>query len=92
MSEINPVNIKLEMIGGAAAGVIGTVIGYPLDLVKTRMQTSLNSNQNGFLRVGYNIARREGISALYKGMIPPLISLGILNVSHICIHGICLRH
>ena len=36
----NEVNLKIEALGGLAAGVIGTVIGYPLDLVKTRMQTS----------------------------------------------------
>ena len=33
------INLKAEALGGLAAGVIGTVIGYPLDLVKTRMQT-----------------------------------------------------
>jgi solute carrier family 25 carnitine/acylcarnitine transporter 20/29 len=87
MSEIKPVNIKLEMLGGASAGVVGTVIGYPLDLVKTRMQTSLIANQGSFIRVGYSIARKEGITALYKGMIPPLISLSILNVS-----SFLLRH
>jgi solute carrier family 25 carnitine/acylcarnitine transporter 20/29 len=81
MPERKHVNLKLEMIGGASAGVVGTVIGYPLDLVKTRMQTSLISNQESFIRVGYRIARQEGITALYKGMIPPLISLSILNVS-----------
>jgi len=36
------VNLKIEAAGGLAAGIIGTVIGYPLDLVKTRMQTSSN--------------------------------------------------
>lgn len=74
------INIKQEMLGGFSAGVVGTVIGYPLDLVKTRMQTS--SDGKGFLRVGSRIVRREGFLALYKGMTPPLISLAILNTGN----------
>lgn len=80
------VNLKVEALGGLAAGVIGTVIGYPLDLVKTRMQTSsIGASANGnalnknLFQVGYNIFKHEGILALYKGMTPPLISLTILN-------------
>ena len=49
-------NIKLEMLGGFSAGVIGTAIGYPLDLVKTRMQTG--SHQLGFVRVGTEIIQK----------------------------------
>ena len=61
--------------------VVGTVIGYPLDLVKTRMQTAESINKS-FLRVGARIARKEGITSLYKGMAPPLISLAILNTGN----------
>ncbi len=32
-----------EAIGGFIAGVAGTVLGYPLDLLKTRMQTGTGS-------------------------------------------------
>mmetsp|Transcript_15426 Transcript_15426/g.29097 ORF Transcript_15426/g.29097 Transcript_15426/m.29097 type:complete len:301 (+) Transcript_15426:147-1049(+) len=74
------INFKQEMLGGFSAGIVGTVIGYPLDLVKTRMQTS--SDGKGFLRVGSRIVRREGFLALYKGMAPPLISLAILNTGN----------
>ncbi len=35
--------LRDETIGGFTAGVAGTVLGFPLDLVKTRMQTSLSS-------------------------------------------------
>jgi hypothetical protein len=78
--EMQAINFKQEMLGGFSAGVVGTVIGYPLDLVKTRMQTS--SDGKGFLRVGSRIVRKEGVRALYKGMAPPLISLAILNTGN----------
>jgi len=66
-----------EALGGLSAGVVGTVIGYPLDLIKTRMQTS--SSNDGMRRLGVSIFRQEGLSALYKGMAPALISLSLLN-------------
>ena len=57
MSETkSKINIKLEMIGGFSAGVVGTVIGYPLDLVKTRMQ--ITSKRSGFIGVGTRILRK----------------------------------
>ena len=41
---------KREMFGGFTAGVVGTVIGYPLDTIKTRMQTG-NAGGGGILSV-----------------------------------------
>jgi solute carrier family 25 carnitine/acylcarnitine transporter 20/29 len=66
-----------EAAGGLSAGIIGTVIGFPLDLIKTRMQTQ--SVSAGILSTGRSVVRKEGFLALYKGMTPPLISLSILN-------------
>eukprot|EP00590_Aulacoseira_subarctica_P003507 CAMPEP_0172433498 /NCGR_PEP_ID=MMETSP1064-20121228/68398_1 /TAXON_ID=202472 /ORGANISM="Aulacoseira subarctica , Strain CCAP 1002/5" /LENGTH=291 /DNA_ID=CAMNT_0013181443 /DNA_START=38 /DNA_END=913 /DNA_ORIENTATION=- len=75
--------LRDETIGGFAAGVTGTVIGYPLDLVKTRMQTasstgSQRNNTNMFV-VMLGVIRREGFFSIYKGMLPPLVSLSLLN-------------
>jgi len=67
-----------EAIGGLSAGILGTVIGYPLDLVKTRMQTGKKA-EFGMIKIGSNIIKTEGFWALYKGMGPPLLSLSILN-------------
>jgi hypothetical protein len=75
-------------MGGLSAGIIGTIIGFPLDLIKTRMQTAAtvagthgasSSSSNGIWKTGLTVVRHEGILALYKGLIPPLISLSILN-------------
>jgi solute carrier family 25 carnitine/acylcarnitine transporter 20/29 len=66
-----------EALGGLSAGIVGTIIGYPLDLVKTRMQTSGGSLS--IAGVASSVVRHEGVFALYKGIAPPLISLSILN-------------
>jgi len=73
------ISVKDEAVGGFTAGVIGTVIGFPLDLIKTRMQTQATFQQNGIFRIGAGIVRREGVFALYKGIGPPLLSLSVLN-------------
>jgi solute carrier family 25 (mitochondrial carnitine/acylcarnitine transporter), member 20/29 len=77
-------------MGGLAAGIVGTIIGFPLDLVKTRMQTapsapssgssnSSSGSSHGIFQTATSVVRNEGILALYKGIVPPLISLSILN-------------
>jgi len=66
-----------EAFGGLCSGVVGTGIGYPLDVVKTRMQTS--SSDRGMGKVMTGILRKEGFVSLYKGILPPLMSLSILN-------------
>lgn len=64
-----------EALAGLSAGIVGTVVGYPLDVIKTRMQTS----GGAFLTTSIFIVRNENILSLYRGVGPPLISLSILN-------------
>lgn len=71
-----------EAIGGFAAGIVGTLLGFPLDLVKTRMQTQSSSpsgKQISTISLLLRILRTEGISSVYKGVGPPLLSLSIVN-------------
>ncbi|KAL7482081.1 hypothetical protein ACHAW6_007775 [Cyclotella cf. meneghiniana] len=72
-----------EAIGGFAAGVVGTLLGFPLDLVKTRMQTqdvsSSPKSKLSPLSLLRHILKTEGVSSLYKGVGPPLLSLSIVN-------------
>ena len=78
MKNWKDLNLGEEALGGLSAGVVGTVIGFPLDLVKTRMQTGSATGKSMF-GIGRAIVQNEGILALYKGIAPPLISLSILN-------------
>ena len=72
------VNLGEEALGGLSAGIVGTVIGFPLDVIKTRMQTG-TATEGGMRGVASRIVRTEGIRSLYKGIAPPLISLSIIN-------------
>lgn len=64
-----------EASAGFAAGVTGTLLGYPLDVIKTRMQTSSLSIGGAFLDVYRNV----GVLGFYRGVASPLLSLTILN-------------
>ncbi len=45
-----------EIIGGLTAGIAGTSIGYPLDLIKTRLQCS--GKKCSLLAILYGIIQR----------------------------------
>jgi len=65
-----------EAVGGLSAGVVGTVIGFPLDTVKARQQIL---GSEGVVSTAGRIVRNEGALSLYRGIVPPLLSLSILN-------------
>ena len=76
-----PISFHLgeEAIGGFAAGIVGTLLGFPLDLAKTRMQTQTADGKLSPLSLLRHILKTEGIASLYKGVGPPLLSLSIVN-------------
>ena len=77
MKSFKDLRLGEEAVGGLSAGVIGTIIGFPLDLAKTRMQTG--SSTKGLIPTLNGVVRKEGLKGLYKGIGPPLVSLSILN-------------
>eukprot|EP01134_Creolimax_fragrantissima_P004716 CFRG4716T1 len=68
LEDLHPASIA---IAGAVSGITfwGTV--YPIDLVKTHMQTSASSRS--FLEVGTSIYKASGIKGLYSGVGPCLL-------------------
>eukprot|EP01094_Clydonella_sp_ATCC50884_P021506 TRINITY_DN4759_c0_g1_i3.p1 TRINITY_DN4759_c0_g1~~TRINITY_DN4759_c0_g1_i3.p1 ORF type:complete len:389 (-),score=91.20 TRINITY_DN4759_c0_g1_i3:50-1216(-) len=74
-----PPSASRSVAAGAFAGVVGTVLGFPFDTVKARMQAMEASNRTGALKCTSDILRREGALAFYRGMASPLTSLVILN-------------
>lgn len=75
---INRPNQKKDEIGllrtmaaGAVGGICLWTAIFPADVIKSRVQIS-NIEMN-MITMGLNIARTEGISALYTGLKPTLI-------------------
>lgn len=67
--------LKPETVAGAVAGIVGTMLGYPFDSVKPRMQTTGLS-----IAGAYKVILQEaGITGFYRGIASPLLALTILN-------------
>ena len=69
-----------NMVAGFGAGFVATGLGFPLDVIKTRMQTSTQTSQKNnstIFKTGRQIVRNEGFGGLYKGLASPLMTLSI---------------
>ncbi|KAG4065697.1 hypothetical protein HA402_012375 [Bradysia odoriphaga] len=72
----------MQITAGGSAGFIEVCLMHPLDVVKTRLQLQIKKPLGGGNTVYYNgvfdcfskIARQEGILAVYKGIIPPILA------------------
>lgn len=64
-----------RLFAGAAAGTTACVACYPLDLVRTRLTTQLESKENyrGISDAFVKIVRNEGFLGLYAGLAPTLM-------------------
>eukprot|EP00756_Hemistasia_phaeocysticola_P020514 Hpha_TRINITY_DN15721_c3_g6::TRINITY_DN15721_c3_g6_i1::g.39485::m.39485/K15109/SLC25A20_29, CACT, CACL, CRC1; solute carrier family 25 (mitochondrial carnitine/acylcarnitine transporter), member 20/29 len=58
-------------LSGGFGGCCCVVVGHPLDLIKTRLQTS--TEYKGMLDCGVRTFRADGIRGLYRGMATPLV-------------------
>ncbi|KAG5489928.1 hypothetical protein JKF63_00045 [Porcisia hertigi] len=63
---------------GAAAASVGTAIVYPLDLLRTRVAINAVPSFQSYFWLLRAVARRHGISELWKGCYLSMMSVGIL--------------
>jgi hypothetical protein len=63
-------------ISAAAASIVGTVVGYPFDSIKTRMQTYNYGKMRNCIKLTYE---SEGLRGFYRGVGPPLITISIVK-------------
>ncbi|KAL1889208.1 high copy suppressor of abf2 [Sporothrix stenoceras] len=60
-------------IAGASASLI---VSAPLDVIKTRIQNRNFDNPESGFRILTNMARNEGFSSFFKGLVPKLLMTG----------------
>lgn len=62
-----------SFMAGAFSGTCSTVLFQPLDLVKTRLQKSVNIGRNlGMVGEMYNVVRQERVTGLWHGLVPSI--------------------
>eukprot|EP01091_Cochliopodium_minus_P003619 TRINITY_DN13605_c0_g1_i1.p1 TRINITY_DN13605_c0_g1~~TRINITY_DN13605_c0_g1_i1.p1 ORF type:complete len:319 (-),score=73.71 TRINITY_DN13605_c0_g1_i1:54-1010(-) len=80
------------LISGCLGGMSGVFVGFPLEVIRVRMQT-----QSGYLAYKNSTDcliktwRGEGIRGFYKGMMTPLLGVTLFKTSTFWMYGMCLR-
>ncbi|KAG6014927.1 hypothetical protein E4U54_004578 [Claviceps lovelessii] len=76
--DITPGNVATGIIG-ATSGAIGATVVYPLNVVRTRLQTQgtvmHQATYTGIWDVTQKTIQREGVRGLYKGLTPNLLKV-----------------
>jgi solute carrier family 25 (mitochondrial folate transporter), member 32 len=70
--------VSVETLAGLSAGLVSTIIGHPLDVIKTRLQLSAlpTSVLGASIKVFRGLLHTEGstrLAALYRGLTPNLV-------------------
>jgi len=65
-------HVELDVLAGSVAGFSSTLVCYPFDLIRTRMQTTTVGKFQGSLHCFLRTVQFEGWLALFKGMTLPL--------------------
>lgn len=68
-----PASPAINLIAGGGAGMMEALVCHPLDTIKVRMQLSRRARApgakpRGFIKTGVEIARKETVLGLYKGL------------------------
>lgn len=81
----------IKVVAGASAGIIGSAVANPTDVVMVRMQAQSLSSPLGGAHPGWNysgpfqafasIARTEGINGLYRGLVPTIQRAALINAA-----------
>lgn len=69
-------SVQQMMYAGTAAGLFQQLITYPLEVVRTRLSlgAAFSARYSGIVGCAVDSVRQEGVSALYKGIGPTLLS------------------
>jgi len=80
----------VHFAAGALGGITGKVLTCPLEVVKTRLQSSENISGKNFSLFA-KIIREEGFRAMYKGLVPNLISVAPTKAVFFSTYSTCKR-
>ena len=67
-------HVYVNMLAGGAQAILTTIVGYPFDLVKSRLQANLYNNSFECVKQTF---KNEGLRGLYRGASMPLLSHAI---------------
>ncbi|KAL6065096.1 Solute carrier family 25 member 45 [Balamuthia mandrillaris] len=66
-------NMIVQLCIGGVAGCLGWATAYPLDVVKTRLQTQQSQRYSGIYDCALQTLNRGGLKEFYRGLTPTLL-------------------
>ncbi|KAK1085181.1 high copy suppressor of abf2 [Friedmanniomyces endolithicus] len=76
LSDYNSATWFQNFVASIAGSSASLIVSAPLDVVKTRIQNQNFEVKESGMRVIANMARNEGASAFFKGLVPKLLMTG----------------
>lgn len=73
-------HIGCHFTSACGAGFVTTIIGSPIDVVKTRFMNSGAGTYSGVLNCAATMFKQEGFAAFYKGFVPSFSRMACWNV------------
>ncbi|KAJ7275192.1 carnitine/acyl carnitine carrier [Mycena haematopus] len=74
-SDVSAADQIKSFIAGGFGGVSAVLVGHPFDLTKTRLQTAPAGIYTGAIDVVKKTVAKDGLTGLYRGMLPPLLGV-----------------
>jgi len=86
--DFHPGNVATAVIG-ASSGALGATAVYPLNVLRTRLQTQGTAmhppTYTGIVDVATKTFRNEGVRGLYKGLTPNILKVApALSITWVC--------
>lgn len=69
------------LLGGIAYGVINTIVGHPMDTVKTNMQIEPSYKGKNMVQSMIQLQKTKGFSGFYQGVSSPLLGSSIFRAA-----------
>ena len=69
----------MKFAAGSLAGAIGSVVGNPFDVLKTRLMTAEGANPPSMMKVASDIKKSQGLMGFYRGMQANVARACVLN-------------
>lgn len=74
-----PLDVENKLVCGGLAGAIAQTFTYPFDVIRRRMQVTYSPDSafkySGSFDAASQIVKKEGITALFKGIVPNYIKV-----------------
>jgi solute carrier family 25 carnitine/acylcarnitine transporter 20/29 len=74
-----------DFLAGSISGILGTLIGHPLDTVKCRLQVASKEYSSTLVALAKTV-REERILGLFKGVVPPVLNQFPVNAMYYVIN------